>query len=196
MKGIIKEELNVRDVIFRENEEELVEYSAQANFKVLGKVLGRDMKAAAEKIKALSKEDIQSLMGNATLALDLGSRTFDLTIEGVNVIRNEKENLKVLNQDSLTVALDSKLTEELIQEGIVRDMVRSVQNLRKEKGLEVTDRIKLFVHGTESLKQAVENFEEHLTSEVLAVSWEWNKKDDSEEVQCGEEKCLISLLKS
>lgn len=196
MKEIIQEELNVRDVIFRENEEELVEYSAQANFKVLGKILGRDMKTAAEKIKNLSQKDIQSLMGNSTLAIDLGGKTFDLTIEGINIIRNEKENLKVLNQDSLTVALDSELTEELVQEGIVRDMVRSVQNLRKEKGLEVTDRIKLFVHGTENLKNAVENFEEHLTSEILAVSWEWDKKDDSEEVFCGEEKCLISLVKS
>ncbi len=196
MKEIIKEELNVRDVIFRENEEELVEYSAQANFKVLGKALGKDMKAAAEKIKALSKNDIQSLMGNSTLVLDIGERTFDLTIEGINVIRNEKENLKVLNQDSLTVALDSELTDELIQEGIVRDMVRSVQNLRKEKGLEVTDRIKLFIHGSDGLKQAVENFKEHLISEILAVSWEWNKKEDSQEVQCGEEKCFISLVKS
>ena len=195
MKEIIQEELNVRDVIFRENEEELVEYSAQANFKVLGKVLGKDMKAAAEKIKSLSKEDIRSLMGNSTLVLDIGSRAFDLTIEGINVIRNEKENLKVLNQDSLTVALDSELTEELIQEGTVRDMVRSVQNLRKEKGLEVTDRIKLFMHGSDGLKQAVENFEEHLISEILAVSWEWSKKEDSQEAQCGEEKCFISLIK-
>ena len=195
MKEIIKEELNVRNVIFRENEEELVEYSAQANFKVLGKKLGKDMKAAAEKIKTLSKENIQSLMGNSTLVLDVEGRTFDLTIEGINVIRNEKENLKVLNQDSLTVALDSELTDELIQEGIVRDMVRSVQNLRKDKGLEVTDRIKLFIHGSDGLKLAVENFEEHLVSEILAVSWEWNMKDDSEEVLCGEEKCFISLVK-
>ena len=195
MKEIIKEELNVRNVIFRENEEELVEYSAQANFKVLGKKLGKDMKAAAEKIKTLSKEDIQSLLGNSTLVLDVEGRTFDLTIEGINVIRNEKENLKVLNQDSLTVALDSELTDELIQEGIVRDMVRSVQNLRKDKGLEVTDRIKLFIHGSDGLKLAVENFEEHLVSEILAVSWEWNMKDDSQEVLCGEEKCFISLVK-
>ena len=115
--------------------------------------------------------------------------------EGVNIKRTEKENLKVLNQDSLTVALDPELTDELIQEGLVRDMVRFVQNLRKEKQFNVTDRISLNVYGSNMVKTALENFEEHLTAEVLAVSWNWAKDDSSTEIQCGDETCFVSITR-
>lgn len=195
MEDIIKDELNVKSVIFRQNEEELVEYRAKPNYRLLGKQLGKDMKEAAKKIEALTGEEIQSLLDGATLSIEVGGRNFDLNLEGINVIRIEKENLKVLNEGSLTVALDSELTEELIQEGIIRDMVRSVQNLRKDSGLEVTDRIKLYLHGSESLKRAVENFQDHLKGETLAVSWKWEKPDGATEVECGEERCYIYLEK-
>ena len=196
MGEIIKDELNVKEVIFRENEEELVTYRAQANYRMLGKILGKEMKTAAQKISKLSSKEIQSVMEGGTLALDIGEQGFDLTAEGVNVIREERENLRVLNEGSLTVALDSELTEELIHEGTVRDVVRSVQNLRKEKGLNVTDRINLSIHGSDALKKAVESFEKHLTSETLAVSWIWKKEKDAEKVACGDENCYISLSKA
>jgi isoleucyl-tRNA synthetase len=195
MEDIIKEELNVKEVVFKKNEEELVEYRAQPDYKILGKVLGKDMKTAAEKIKAFKKNNIISLMEGATLSLDLGKRSFDLTKDDVKIIRYEKENLKVLNQDSLTVALDPELTEALIQEGLVRDMVRSIQNMRKEKRLNVTDRILLNIFGSDTVKAALENFMEHLTNETLAVSCNWEKSADAMEVQCGDENCFISISK-
>ena len=101
--------------------------------------------------------------------------------------------MKVLNDGSLTAALETVLTEELIQEGIVRDMVRAIQNLRKGKGLDVTDRINLSIYGTEALKKAVQSFEDHLTSETLAVSWSWQKVKDSEEMVFGGNSCFVAL---
>jgi isoleucyl-tRNA synthetase len=196
MQDIIKDELNVKEAIFRENEEELVTYRAQANYRKLGKILGKDMKSAAEKIAKLSSKEIQSIMEGGTLELNIGERGFDLTAEGVSIIREERENLRVLNEGSLTVALDSELTEELVQEGTVRDIVRYVQNLRKEKGLNVTDRIHLSIDGPEELKKAVEIFEHHLTSETLAVSWAWKREKDAVKVACGDETCYISLSKA
>ncbi len=196
MEEIIREELNIKEVIYRENEEELVQYKAQPNYRKLGKILGKGMKEAAEKIGSLGTVEIQSIMEGATLSMNIGNRILDLAEEDLNIIREEKENLKVLNEGSLTVAIDSGLTEELIQEGTVRDMVRFIQNLRKEKGLEVTDRISLSLYGTESLKRAVEKYEEHLTSETLAVSWKWMKEKDAVEAICGEESCFISLSRS
>jgi isoleucyl-tRNA synthetase len=193
MEEIIREELNIKEVIYRENEEELVQYKAQPNYRKLGKILGKSMKEAAEKIGSLGTAEIQSIMDGATISLDVGSRVLDLTEEDLNITREEKENLKVLNEGSLTVAMDSELTEELVQEGTVRDMVRFIQNLRKEKGLEVTDRISLSLYGTESLKSAVEKYEEHLVSETLTVSWKWMKEKDAVEAICGEESCFISL---
>lgn len=197
MEDIIREELNVKDVVFRENEEELVEYSAKPNYRVLGKKLGKDMKVAAKKIELFSMNEIQSLMEGAVLSIDLGDgKTLDLTQEHVIVQRNEKENLKVLNEGSLTVALDPEITSELKLEGTVRDIVRSVQNIRKEKNLAVTDRIHLDIYGPEQIKAAVETFEDHVITETLAVSWNWKKTEASEKVECGEENCYIRLTKA
>jgi isoleucyl-tRNA synthetase len=193
MEEIIKEELNVKAVIFRENEEELVEYAAKANYRMLGKVLGKDMKIAAARIESLTMEEIQSLLEGATLALDLGERQFDLTRDAVSIQRNEKENYKVLNEGALTVALDPELTAELIQEGVIRDLVRSIQNLRKERGFVVTDRIVLTVRGSAALEAAIRAFEEQLLGEVLAVRWVWKDHDKAVELEAGEERCRVYL---
>jgi isoleucyl-tRNA synthetase len=193
MEDIIREELNVRSVVYRENEEELVEYSAKANYKRLGQQLGKDMKSAAARIEGLSAREIRSLLEGATLSLDLGGRVFDLTQEDVLITRTERESLKVLNEGSLTVALDPELTEDLIQEGMIRDLVRGVQQLRKERGLAVTDRIRLYLHGPEEVQEAVESFEGHLTGETLAESWRWERRPDAVKIACGQEVCLTSL---
>ncbi len=195
MTDIIREELNVKDVIFRENEEDLVEYQAKANYKLLGKQLGKDMKEAATKIEELSMKEIQSLMEGATLEIELDGRTLDLNREGIVVQRIEKENLKVLNEGSLTVALDPEITEELKREGMIRDLVRSVQNMRKEAGFEVTDRIRLFLHGPDEMKEAVESFEDYLVSETLAVSWDWSSSEESVQIDCGDGVCSVLLEK-
>jgi isoleucyl-tRNA synthetase len=193
MEELIKEELNVRSIVYRENEEELVEYSAKANYKVLGKQLGADMKAAAQRIETLNMREIQSLLDGATLSLEVGGRPFDLTKEGVLISRSERASLKVLNEGALTVALDAELTDELIREGMIRDLVRGIQNLRKERGLQVTDRIELQLAGSPELRRAVETFEEHLKSETLAATWRWAKAPDAVEVECGSETCSVAL---
>lgn len=201
MEDLIKDELNVRSVVFRENEEELVVYTAKPNYRVLGKQLGKDMKAAAARIEGLSMREIQSLLEGATLSMEIGRgdtalRVFDLTEEGVIIARTEKENLKVLNEGSLTVALDPELSDELIQEGMARDLVRGIQNLRKEMDLEVTDRIELFLFGSQRVKEAVEANEGSLKYDTLAVSWQWKKHDRAVEIECGQEKCLVYLKKT
>lgn len=201
MEDLIKDELNVRSLVFRENEEELVVYTAKPNYRVLGKQLGKDMKAAAARIEGLSMREIQSLLEGATLSMEIGRgdtalRVFDLTEEGVIIARTEKENLKVLNEGSLTVALDPELSDELIQEGMARDLVRGIQNLRKEMDLEVTDRIELFLFGSQRVKEAVEANEGSLKYDTLAVSWQWKKHDRAVEIECGQEKCLVYLKKT
>ncbi len=173
MENIIREELNVKEVVFRENEEELVEYSAKANFRKLGRELGKDMQEAAAKIQGLSGREIQGLIEGTTLSMDIAGRTLDLTQEDVIIQRTERENLRVLNEGSLTVALDPEITDDLRQEGVVRDLIRQIQNLRKESGLDVADRIRLVIRGPQELREAVENNEEYLMGETLAVSVNW-----------------------
>jgi isoleucyl-tRNA synthetase len=196
MEDIIREELNVKEVVFRDNEEDLVEYQAKPNYRVLGKELGKDMKAAADKIQEFSGREIISLMEGNTLNLDIGSRSIDITIESIEVQRFEKQNLKVLNEGSLTVALDPEITEELSREGIVRDLIRGVQNQRKESGLDVTDRIVLCVQPLADVQQAVADFQDFLQEETLCVELEWAEPKEGVEASCGEHTVRFSLRKA
>lgn len=176
MEESIRDELNVKEVIFHDKEEELVEYSAKANFRVLGKELGASMKQAAAVIEKLTSPEIQSMLEGSTLSIEVDGIHLELTTEKIVVNREEKANLRVVNEGTLTVALDTEITPELLQEGAVRDLVRGVQNLRKERGLDVTDRIELTVTSTgtdDSLKQAFTNFREYIMNETLALSAQW-----------------------
>ncbi|MFP3088808.1 isoleucine--tRNA ligase [Treponema sp. TIM-1] len=195
MEDIIREELNVKNVIFRDNEEDLVEYEAKANFRILGKELGKDMKAAADRIAALSQLEIQGLLEGVTLSIEVSGKSMEITAEKVNIRRIEKENLRVLNEGTLTVALHTEVTEELIQEGDVRDLIRGVQNLRKDKGLAVTDRIRLHLYGSERLKAAWESFSDYVAAETLALSVVW-EKTQGRELDAGDETWIVDIDKA
>jgi isoleucyl-tRNA synthetase len=196
MEDIIREELNVKDVVFRENEEELVEYSAKANFRELGPRLGKRMRAAAAVIEGLSGAEIQQLMDGSTLSLDVEGEPVDITIESVLVQRHEKENLRVLNEGSLTVALDPEITPELLQEGLVRDLIRAVQNLRKEQGFEVTDRIELSLEGSDELMSAVRQHEDYLSAETLTERIQWQPDEGAAEFSIGEYSVRMMIRKT
>jgi isoleucyl-tRNA synthetase len=195
MEDIIREELNVKNVVFRDNEEDLVEYEAKANFRVLGKELGKDMKAAAARIETLSRTEIQGLLEGATLSIDAGGRAVEITADKLDIRRIEKASLKVLNEGTLTVGLDMEVTEELAREGDVRDLIRGVQNARKEAGLEVTDRIVLYVHGSPRLKQAWEAFSDYVAAETLAEAMEWGEAEGMAALEAGDDTWFVRIEK-
>ncbi|MCA1950401.1 MAG: isoleucine--tRNA ligase [Treponema sp.] len=196
MEEIIREELNVKNVVFRDNEEDLVEYQAKANFRILGKELGKDMKAAAERIESLSQQEIQGLLEGATLSIEVNGKNVDLTADKLDIRRLEKANVKVLNEGTLTVGLDTEVTEELAQEGDVRDLVRGIQNLRKESGLEVTDRIRLTLYGSERLKAAYASFVDYIAQETLAIDIQWKELSSMTAVEAGDEEWKVALEKA
>ena len=197
MEDSIREELNVKRVVFHDREDELVEYRAKANFKVLGKELGPLMKAAAAKIAALSSAEIQSILDGSKLTIDIEGKSVDLTEDKVLVERIEKAGLKVLNEGTLTVGLDTNITEELKKEGYARDLVRGIQNLRKESGLEVTDRIRLQVFGDDGLKEAWAAFNDFVTGETLAVSGEWSEAaSDGTKVEADDKTWSVKIEKN
>ena len=173
MLDTIREELNVKTVVFHDKEEELVEYSAKANFRALGKQLGPKMKAAASCIAALTESQIAKLLSGQTVEIDLDGEQVLLNTENVIVERTEKADLKVLNEGTLTVGLDTKITDALKKEGYARDLVRGIQNLRKESGFAVTDRIRLMVSGDVKLRGAFEDFKDFIANETLAARAEW-----------------------
>ena len=196
MESIIAEELNVKEISIRDNEEELVEYSCKANFRVLGKELGKDMKAGADIISRFGGDEIRSLLDGATLAIDVNGKSYDITKDEIVVTRTEKGNLKVMNEGSLTIGLDTTITQELKQEGIIRDLIRNIQNMRKEAGFQVTDRISIKIDGNDEIKAAVEAFGEYLLSETLTEKLDWEKTDSMTECECGDYTCMVAVARN
>ncbi|HEY9054967.1 MAG TPA: isoleucine--tRNA ligase [Rectinemataceae bacterium] len=197
MDEILKEELNVKAILFRKDEEDLVEYSAKANFRVLGKILGKDMKEAAALIEKLEPSAIASIVSGGKAEITVGGKKVQLDSDSVEVRRTEKPGLKVLNEGSLTLALDTTVTPELLAEGYARDLVRGVQNLRKESGLDVTDHIELVLGGDPELKRALDTFGAFIAGETLADSLEWTDfpPEGASQVEAGESSWKVSLRK-
>ena len=197
MEDCIREELNVKKVEFHDREDELVEYKAKANFKVLGKELGPLMKQAAQVISTLTSEQIQSILDGTKLSIEVSGKEVELDSEKVLVERLEKDDLKVLNDGTLTVGLDSKVTDELKKEGYVRDLIRGIQNQRKENGYKVTDRIKIKLSGDADLQSAFKMFEDFISNETLANEIAWTEGlDNCVEVDCDDKKWSLFIEKA
>ena len=196
MEDSIREELNVKRIIFHEREDELVEYRAKANFRVLGKEIGPLMKEASAKIASLDHEAIQTILDGSKLTIEVEGKSIDLDGTKVNVERIEKDDLKVLNDGTLTVGLDTKITDELKKEGWVRDLVRGIQNLRKESGFAVTDRIRLSLSGDAELKSAYELFAPFIENETLAVSSSWLASLSGKDVEAEDKIWKVQIEKA
>jgi isoleucyl-tRNA synthetase len=201
MAEIIREELNVKELVFGDNEEDLVEYEVKANFRVLGKELGKDMKAAAARIEALSLPEIKSLLAGSSLSIDFATedgvtRNFSIDQGKLDIRRNEKAKLRVLNEGSLTVGLDTEISRDLLLEGDIRDLIRGVQNARKEMGLSVTDRITLCVYGSGELKEAWDSYGNAAATETLAIKTEWAQVEGQVSLEAGDESWLVKIEKA
>lgn len=196
---LIKEELNVKEVLIDEDEATLVSYKAKANFRVLGKILGKDMKTAAAELEKLDSQSIGQILDGGEFELQFAGANFQsykITAELLEVQRLEREGFHVLNEGSLTLALQTEISDELYQEGLVRDMIRIVQNLRKEADLEISQRISLRVNGSSKLEEALGKFGSELKQETQADEWHWDGSltdASSFDLGSGEERLQIVM---
>jgi isoleucyl-tRNA synthetase len=165
MEAMIKDELNVKEVRFDTEEEVVVSISAKANFKRLGKIYGPKMKEAASQIEALSVKQIRELQNGANI--EIAGR--QIGFEDIEIRRCKLEGIEVETEGELTVALDTTVTEELLQEGMAREFINRVQNIRKNSGLNVTDRIVIRCNCPEALSKALSRFRDYVCAETLAV---------------------------
>lgn len=171
LRDIVADELNVKRVEIRANEEDVVTLSAKANFRALGPRLGKHMKVAAQKIAGLGFEEIQFLRaGNAiTMELD-GAAPFALTADHILIQREEKPGMAVANEGDITVALDLNRDENLVREGRAREVVHVIQNLRKARGLDVADRIRVTYRAADALAPALDQFRDYIMGETLCTA--------------------------
>jgi isoleucyl-tRNA synthetase len=170
MADLVREELNVKEIRFDERESDLVEFRVKANFRSLGPRLGRDMQRAAQAIAALPLAAVLDIEAGKRHVLELdGLAPLALGPEDVVVERREKAGLFVECSGALTVALDHELTPELVEEGLAREFVNRVQNLRKETGLRVTDRIRIgYRTSAPEVARALRRHADAIRAETLA----------------------------
>jgi isoleucyl-tRNA synthetase len=141
------------------------------------------MKDAAVMIAAFTPSDIATLEKTNSYAMSINGDQFDLSLEDIEIITEDIPGWQVANDGSLVVALDITLNDELIAEGYARDLVNRIQNLRKDKGFNVTDRIKVVVSDHPDISKAVSGFGEFIKSETLAQSLEIGDTREGEEVE-------------
>lgn len=166
---LVLQETNVKKVEFLQPENDIVSRSAKANFAKLGKRLGKNMRAVAAAVAQLSNEEISSYEKHEKLSLQIAGEEIELSGDDILLESKGIEGWAVHSIKDITVALDMTLTEDLIVEGYVRETVNRIQNLRKEAGLDVTDRIAVQYAASEPLLSAIKNNQDQLAKEILAT---------------------------
>jgi isoleucyl-tRNA synthetase len=176
LTGYIAGELNVKAVGTVADPREIANLSAKANFRALGPRFGKRSPLAAKRITSMTPEEIMTLRANGLVALDFEGEDVDFTFEEVIVAEEGVGSFVATGGQGLTVALDTTLTDELKQEGLAREIINKVQNLRKKSGLEVSDRINLAISGPQDVLTAVSRFTERITTETLALDVASNRE--------------------
>ena len=169
---LIRAEVNVKelDIVPAEKSEVKLVKKIKPNFKVLGKKVGAHMKELAAAINAMSQDDIAVMEAVGSFDLQLSTFNYTLIPEDVEILTEDMPGWLVVNNGVLTIALDIELTSELIEEGIARELINRLQNLRKSGGLEITDRIHVQIVRNDAINAAVEHCSEYIASQVLANS--------------------------
>ena len=194
---IVAEELNVKQVEFCDDEEALVKRSAKANFKVLGSRLGKNMKEAAAKIQALSGREIGEILAGKPYRLALADgTTAEISAGDLVVQREEKPGLVAASGDGITIALATELTPELEAEGFAREFVSKIQNLRKENGFDVVDRIRIEYRVPEKWNAAIESNLAYICEETLAKELVPGEAVDGVDVDVNGEACRVRVEKA
>jgi len=196
---IIKEELNIKEVIFSPEADQYVSYSARLNFKLAGPKLGADVKKAAAYLSALDSETVKQFARSKQMSFELDGRRIVLTDEDVDVTKSEKAGYAVESEGPITVTLITELTEELIGEGFAREMVNKIQNMRKSCGFDVTDYVNVRVSSSERLKMAAMKHYEFIRRETLARKIEFTDREsvgDGREWNINGEKAAIAVTKA
>lgn len=168
VQDLIKSEVNVKELVITTAEDSEVRLvkKIKPNFKVLGKKVGGKMKELAAAIGKMTQDEIAQFEAAGTFRL----LDIDLVAEDVDIITEDMPGWLVANNGILTIALDIELTDALVEEGIARELVNRIQNLRKTSGLEITDRITIEIERRDEISAAVEHCREYIASQVLATS--------------------------
>ncbi|MCI9596220.1 MAG: isoleucine--tRNA ligase [Firmicutes bacterium] len=167
---LIMEELNVKNVVFEKELDQYMNYSLKPNFKVAGPMLGKNIKAFGGALaKADAVDVVAKLEADGKLTLDLNGESVEITQEMVDTRISAKEGFAVAMENNVFTILDTTLTKELVDEGLARELISKVQQLRKQKDFEMMDNIKILISADEEVAAAVETHKDYIMKETLAL---------------------------
>jgi isoleucyl-tRNA synthetase len=172
VKDLILSEVNIKEIEYLDESSNILVKRIKPNFKTLGPKFGKHMKSIAAAVNGFGEEEIATLEKNQQMELDLGEEKLTISMEDVEITTDDIPGWLVASEGGLTVALDITLTEELKGEGVARELVNRIQNMRKDSGFEVTDRIEIKIKNTPAISSAVEANKNYICAEVLADSLE------------------------
>jgi isoleucyl-tRNA synthetase len=167
VSSLIKHEVNIKNIELLEDASDILVKKIKPNFKTLGPKFGKDMKLITSAINAFNADDIKNIEQNGSLDIEINGKNITLGIDDVEITSQDIEGWLVANEGALTVALDVTISEELRKEGIARELVNRIQNLRKESGFEVTDRIDVQLQNDAKVAAAINSNKDYIKSETL-----------------------------
>jgi isoleucyl-tRNA synthetase len=179
VSDLIKAEVNVKEIHLLSDVSDILVKQIKPNFKALGPRFGKDIGLISKEIQKFNQEQIAQLESQGNINIEIQENTITLTSEDVEITTQDIPGWLVANANGLTVALDITLSEELIEEGIARELVNRIQNLRKDSGFEVTDKIKVTIQTSEGLEKAIQANRTYIMSETLTevLQFDANLKD-------------------
>jgi len=196
VSDLIKAEVNVKEIELLDDASGVLVKQIKPNFKALGPRFGKDMGLISSEIQKFSQEQINEIDAKGELSLVISGNSITLTSQDVEITSQDIPGWLVANSNGITVALDITISEELKQEGIARELVNRIQNIRKDSGFEVTDKIKVQIQRSGELEQAIKNNESYIKDETLTE--ELNFTDNLEsgiEIEFDEIKTRILISK-
>lgn len=170
LKQLINEELNVKDIEFTNNLSEYMSFTVKPNFKVCGPIFGSNIKEFSNKLLEMKQENILTLNNGGEVDVEVDSKAYKVSSDMVDVRINSKEGFNASNLGSNFVILDTTLTPELLNEGIVREFISKIQQMRKSKNFEITDRIDIYYEKNDKFTSAISEFIDIIKNETLALS--------------------------
>ena len=193
---LIQSEINVKSIELLDDASDILVKEIKPNFKALGPRFGKNMKEAVAIINGLNDDQIKQLEAEESLDISIGGEAAQLLPTDVLIESKDIEGWLVANGNGLTVALDIQLDDALIKEGVAREMINRIQNLRKDRGLEVTDKIILYLKEDALLKQVFETHQEYIQQETLTDKIVVEKSiDEGETIEFDQIKTVVNLQK-
>jgi isoleucyl-tRNA synthetase len=169
VRALIMNEVNIKDIELITDTTGIITKRIKPNFKTLGAKCGKYMKQVAALVASFSQEQIAAVESNAETILKVEDMEFVTTAADFEITSEDMPGWLVASEGKLTVALDITITEELKREGVARELVNRIQNIRKESGFEVTDKIRVEIESTELTAPAIESFADYIGQQTLAV---------------------------